>query len=110
MMLETHSYQAGLWVGERLDDLWTGRLSTVNAELEKVDVSQAMNSDDIETSIGYFERQQNRMKYHQYRIAGYPTGSGAVESGINPVILAPRFVAILVNFKSLVKVCRFSYS
>ena len=74
------------WVGERLDDLWLGRLPTVNSELEKVDTTQAIDPDDIETSIGYFQRQQKRMKYHQYRIAGYPIGSGAVESGINNVV------------------------
>lgn len=74
------------WVAERLDDLWLGRLPAVNSELEKVDTTRAMDSDDIETCVGYFQRQQERMKYHQYRIAGYPIGSGAVESGINNVV------------------------
>ena len=74
------------WAGKRLDDLWWGRLSTVNSELEKVDVAQAIDPDDIEMSIGYFQRQQDRMKYHQYRVAGYPIGSGSVESGINNVV------------------------
>lgn len=74
------------WVEKRLDDLWLGKLSTVNSELEKVDITQAIDPDDIETSIGYFQRQQKRMKYHQYRVAGYPIGSGAVESGINNVV------------------------
>ena len=74
------------WVGERLDDLWMGRLPAVNAELGKVDSTPAIDPDDVEMSIGYFQRQQKRMKYHQYRIAGYPIGSGAVESGINNVV------------------------
>jgi len=74
------------WVTERLDDLWMGRLSAVNSELAKVDTTQAMDPNDIEMCIGYFQRQQKRMKYHQYRIAGYPIGSGAVESGINNVV------------------------
>jgi len=74
------------WVTERLDDLWLGRLSDVNAELEKVDLAQALDPDDIKMSIGYFQRQQKRMQYHQYRIAGYPIGSGSVESGINNVV------------------------
>jgi hypothetical protein len=74
------------WVIRRLDDLWLGRLSAVNAELEKVDTTRAIDPDDIETCIGYFQRQQDRMNYHQYRIAGYPIGSGAVESGINSVV------------------------
>jgi len=66
------------WVTKRLNDLWMGRLPVVNSELEKVDTTRAMDPDDIETCIGYFQRQQKRMKYHQYRIAGYPIGSGAV--------------------------------
>ena len=74
------------WVTKRLDDLWMGRLSAVNSELEKVDTIRAIDPDDIEMCIGYFQRQQKRMKYHQYRIAGYPIGSGAVESGINNVV------------------------
>lgn len=74
------------WVGKRLDDLWMGRLSAVNTALEKVDSAVAIDPDDIEMSIGYFQRQQGRMKYHQYRIAGYPIGSGSVESGINNVV------------------------
>lgn len=74
------------WVTKRLDELWLGRLSCVNSELEKVNTTRAIDPDDIETCIGYFRRQQDRMKYHQYRIAGYPIGSGAVESGINNVV------------------------
>jgi hypothetical protein len=74
------------WVTQRLDELWLGHLPAVNSELEKVDTSQAMDSGDIEMCIRYFQRQQKRMKYHQYRIAGYPIGSGAVESGINNVV------------------------
>ncbi len=67
-------------------DLWMERLEDVNSALEKVSSTQAINPEDVETSIGYFKHQQDRMKYHQYRIAGYPIGSGAVESGINNVV------------------------
>ncbi len=74
------------WVEGRLNDLWMGRLQAVNSDLEKVDTTQVMDPDDVEMSIGYFQRQQKRMKYHQYRIAGYPIGSGSVESGINNVV------------------------
>jgi hypothetical protein len=74
------------WVEKRLNDLWMGRLSAVNAALEKVDLAKAIDPDEVEMSIGYFQRQQDRMNYHQYRIAGYPIGSGSVESGINNVV------------------------
>ncbi len=74
------------WVAERLDELWLGRLPVVHSELEKVDTTKAIEPDDVEMSIGYFHNQQTRMKYHHYRIAGYPIGSGSVESGINNVV------------------------
>ncbi len=74
------------WVETRLDDLWMGRLVNVNSDLATVDTTHAINSDEVETNIGYFENQQHRMKYDQYRIAGYPIGSGSVESGINGVV------------------------
>jgi len=74
------------WAIARLDDLWMGQLSSVNAALEKVDSARAIDPEDIEQNIGYFQHQKERMKYHQYRIAGYPIGSGSVESGINNVV------------------------
>lgn len=74
------------WTEKRLDDLWLGHLSDVNSALERVDPPRAIDPGEVEMSIGYFQRQQDRMKYHQYRIAGYPIGSGAVESGINNVV------------------------
>lgn len=74
------------WVKQRLDDLWMGRLAAVNTALAQLNTSQAIQPDELTMSIGYFQRQQARMKYHQYRIAGYPIGSGSVESGINNVV------------------------
>lgn len=74
------------WVAQRLDDLWMGRLDAVNTALAQLDSTQALDREDLAMSIGYFQRQQKRMKYHQYRIAGYPIGSGSVESGINNVV------------------------
>lgn len=74
------------WVEQRLDDLWHGRLPAVHAALGEIDASQTMEPEEVERSIGYFHRQKERMKYHQYRIVGYPIGSGAVESGINNVV------------------------
>ncbi len=75
-----------IWARARLDDLWMGRLEEVNLDLAVLDKSQSINTDAVDTSIGYFENQQDRMKYDQYRIAGYPIGSGSVETGINGVV------------------------
>lgn len=78
--------QREAWVEARLDDLWEGDLPAVNEALANVDVNQAMEPKEIEQSVGYFHRQRKRMQYGDYRKAGYPIGSGAVESGINTVV------------------------
>ncbi len=75
-----------LWVERQLEHLWMGRLSDVHAALAAIDTSLFTHSDDLRTAIGYFQRQASRMCYHQYRIAGFPIGSGSVESGINNVV------------------------
>lgn len=85
-LMNLNAAERDTWVGQRLDDLWMGRLSAVNVALAKVDTTQTIDQDDLAMSIGYFQRQQERMKYHQYRIAGYPIGSGSVESGVNNVV------------------------
>lgn len=74
------------WAEERLNDLWMGRLEKVQTDLASLDTSRAINEDKVQEDIGYFDNQQDRMKYDQYRLAGYPIGSGAVESGINGVV------------------------
>lgn len=82
----TDQQERTAWVTARLDDLWWGRLPTVIAALEEVDTTRAIDPENVTSCIGYFTRQAHRMKYHQYRIAGYPIGSGSVESGINNVV------------------------
>ena len=74
------------WAEDRLNDLWMGRLENVRIDLRSLDTRRAINVDEVQKEIGYFDNQQDRMKYDQYRLAGYPIGSGAVESGINGVV------------------------
>ena len=75
-----------LWIEQQLDHLWMGRLIDVNAALRQLDLSHLPPSDELHSMLGYFERNASRMNYHQYRIAGFPIGSGSVESGINVVV------------------------
>lgn len=48
---------------------------------KKQDVKQQADS-----LIKYYEHNRYRMKYHQYRAAGYCIGSGAIESAISTVV------------------------
>jgi hypothetical protein len=71
------------WVQTRLDHLWAGQVDKVVTSLAALDLPQQTEDEELH---GYFQRQQNRMRYHQYRVAGFPIGSGTVESGVNIVV------------------------
>lgn len=73
------------WVKARQDELWAGQVEKVITALHALDIP-AQAQEDIGDTPGYFERHKERMRYHQYRIAGYPIGSGAVESAVNIVV------------------------
>jgi hypothetical protein len=74
------------WVEERLDHLWSGEVKQVEAALEELDLHQGRWPDQVRQAPGYFEGNRKRMRYDEFRAAGYPIGSGTVESGINTVV------------------------
>jgi hypothetical protein len=41
---------------------------------------------EVQQAPGYFRNNMERMRYDEYRAAGYPIGSGTVESGANSVV------------------------
>lgn len=74
-----------VWVQGRLDELWLGQVGSVLEALASLDLA-ASDDKELRQTPGYFRRQRPRMAYHRYRVAGYPIGSGTVESGINIVV------------------------
>jgi len=74
------------WVEQRLDHLWAGEVQKVEAALQKLDLDQERWPDEVRQAPGYFESNRKRMRYDEFRAAGYPIGSGTVESGINTVV------------------------
>ena len=77
--------QQKAWVHSRQDELWAGDVEKVVAALESVSIP-AHAHEDIGDTPGYFARHKERMRYHQYRVAGYPIGSGTIESAVNIVV------------------------
>ena len=75
--------QREVWVNRQLDALWQGQTQSVITALSQLPPT---TDDQVHSALGYVERQQERMAYHRYRVAGYPIGSGCVESGINTVV------------------------
>lgn len=73
------------WVSQRQDELWQGKVESVIEALSQLTIPASAH-EDVGHTPGYFERHKERMRYHRYRVAGYPIGSGSVESGINKVV------------------------
>ena len=71
------------WVNTQLDALWHGDTPSVIAAM---DLLPPTDNELVASALGYVSRQQHRLAYPHYRVAGYPIGSGCVESGINTVV------------------------
>jgi hypothetical protein len=78
--------QRETWGQARLDELWQGQLDQLLEALAALDLEHRAVDAELKQTPGYFQRQRARMRYHQYRVAGYPIGSGTVESGVNIVV------------------------
>jgi hypothetical protein len=80
------SLPAQQWVETQAEFLWHGRINEVVSALQALDWNQISCLDDVRQSPAYFESRQSKMDYALFRQAGYPIGSGTVESGINSVV------------------------
>jgi hypothetical protein len=80
------SLPAQQWVETQAELLWHGRINEVVSALQALDWNQISCLDDVRQSPAYFESRQSKMDYALFRQAGYPIGSGTVESGINSVV------------------------
>jgi len=74
------------WVEKQTDRLWHGCVNEVVSALQMLDWNQMACLDDVRQSPTYFESRQSKMDYALFRQAGYPIGSGTVESGIHTVV------------------------
>jgi hypothetical protein len=80
------STNAAAWVEARKDDLWHGRVDTVIHALRDLGVADTCWPAAVSQTPGYFETNRERMRYPEFRTAGYPIGSGTVESGGQNVV------------------------
>lgn len=78
--------QSKQWVEKQAELLWHGRVKEVVRALYALDWDHITCLEDIRQSPAYFESRQSKMDYARFRQAGYPIGSGTVESGINTVV------------------------
>ena len=78
-------WAAAAWVRARKQELWDGRVEEVLAALHAAVANEATGA-AAGAEIHYFETNAERMRYPQYRAAGYPIGSGTVESACKRVV------------------------
>ncbi len=71
------------WLAARTAELDGGK---VEAILEAVTTLPGSNTDEVRKALGYFETNQERMRYGRFRAAGLFVGSGAVEAGGKAVV------------------------
>ncbi len=70
------------WLDQVTTDLWEGCLASVIRTCERL----AARCDEAQRAVTYFTNNAHRMKYDQFRAAGYLIGSGTVESGCKQII------------------------
>lgn len=78
--------EAAAWVRRREDELWRGEVKRVIQSLERLNLDRASYPDEVRQAPGYFRNNRKRMRYDEFRAAGYPIGSGTVESGAKNVV------------------------
>lgn len=75
------------WIESRRKELLNGQVDQViTAIRKKIAGRRASITDKARQLIAYYEKNRYRMKYNEYRAAGYCIGSGAVESAISTVV------------------------
>jgi len=77
--------QAQAWVAARKEELWEGAVAAVVAALQTA-ATQERRGQAAAEEVHYFTVNAGRMAYAAYRAAGYPLGSGMVESGCKQVV------------------------
>jgi hypothetical protein len=76
------------WVTQHKAFLWTGQLRPLFRYVHTHYPHDKPWPDDLRQALGYLFSNRHRMHYEQFRRAGYPIGSGAVESACKSVIAA----------------------
>jgi hypothetical protein len=70
------------WLAAVKNNLWDGQVERVIHACERL----AARCEKAQEAITYFTNNAQRMKYDQFRAAGYMIGSGTVESGCKQIV------------------------
>jgi hypothetical protein len=78
--------EAVRWVKQWEKELWEGRVEGVIVALHRESKREGEAGEAAREQIHYFQTNRERMRYSHYRAAGYPIGSGTVESACKRLI------------------------
>ncbi len=73
------------WLKPNKDLLWEGEIEQLLSELRSLNV-KGKKEEKVEELIGYYENNEKRMDYAEFREQGFFIGSGVVEAGCRSVI------------------------
>jgi hypothetical protein len=72
---------AQVWVKQQRTPLFQGRAWAVADAIRALAEQHPKEASTLQSEAGYFTQNQRRMQYMEVRAAGFPIGSGMVESG-----------------------------
>src|SRR5215210_2453078 len=78
--------EAMRWVKQWEKELWEGSVEAVIVALHRESKREGEAGQAAREQFHYFEANRERMRYSEYRAAGYPIGSGTVESACKRLI------------------------
>jgi hypothetical protein len=78
--------QTVAWVQQQKQRLWAGHLRQLLAQVRQVCPRRQPLPDKVRALVSYLFHNRRRMDYVTYRQAGYPVGSGSVESACKVVV------------------------
>ena len=83
---DTESKEAANWVSAQKQHLIAGRMRTLLRHIRLLYPKGDPMPDDVRNAVRYLFHNRKRMRYRLFRKAGYPIGSGTVESACKHVV------------------------
>ena len=74
------------WLEDRRSELDAGNIKAIITAARQYPLA-GVKASDLDKKLGYFERNAHRMRYQHFRDLGMFTGSGAIEGGINAIVV-----------------------
>ena len=74
------------WMDKRETELWDGNLHLIRDALMAAQPTNDEGRTSVRCAIAYLSEHERRLQYPTFRAAGYPLGSGSVESACNTLV------------------------